>query len=502
MTLTPISIPPGMYRNGTPYSARGRWADGNLIRFDNGAVESVGGWEERGGTEGLAALVTVSTETIRDMITYKDTLGRSLGVIGSNAALYHINSGNIVSDVTPVGFVGGVNVVVNEVGYGVGSYGVGAYGTPRNPEDVPAIPVSRWSFDVWGENALAVFTGGGSLYEFVPDAVIATAIATAPEDMIDIVVTKQRIVMGIRNTSGDVREVLWCDREDNTNWVPTITNFAGSAVLEGTGNLVGVYKVQTQILILSENDAHVGTYVGAPFVYGFSQVGEGCGPVDRAAVAMADRFAMWYSDQVFWMYDGSISIVECDVMDYLQNDMDTRQFSKMFTVAVPKYKELWWFYQSSTSSEVDSYVIYNHHDKHWTTGKLPRTAGAGKGAYNSLVMISAGAVVYNHEQSAIVPDGEAYVTSGPLELENGNINTCVGYVFLDNAAAGDVTVEFKSRQLPNEVETSYGIMPYMDPLSTTGVAGRQLSVTFRGQQLGWKVGTMRLKIQDQGGGFR
>ena len=31
--LVPLNLPPGLYRNGTTYQAKGRWAKGHLVRW-------------------------------------------------------------------------------------------------------------------------------------------------------------------------------------------------------------------------------------------------------------------------------------------------------------------------------------------------------------------------------------------------------------------------------------------------------------------------------------
>lgn len=43
-TLVPLSPPPGLYRIGTAYQARGRWYDGDLVRWYEGTLQPVGGW--------------------------------------------------------------------------------------------------------------------------------------------------------------------------------------------------------------------------------------------------------------------------------------------------------------------------------------------------------------------------------------------------------------------------------------------------------------------------
>ena len=46
MALLPITPVPGIVTNGTPYSKKGRWTDGDLVRFQNGNLKPIGGWEK------------------------------------------------------------------------------------------------------------------------------------------------------------------------------------------------------------------------------------------------------------------------------------------------------------------------------------------------------------------------------------------------------------------------------------------------------------------------
>ena len=42
--LFPLKLRPGMARNGTEYDNRGRWIDGNLVRWQDKTLQPVGGW--------------------------------------------------------------------------------------------------------------------------------------------------------------------------------------------------------------------------------------------------------------------------------------------------------------------------------------------------------------------------------------------------------------------------------------------------------------------------
>jgi hypothetical protein len=44
----PLAFPPGVYRNGTRYQAKGRWTNANLVRWSQGVMKPVGGWQKLG----------------------------------------------------------------------------------------------------------------------------------------------------------------------------------------------------------------------------------------------------------------------------------------------------------------------------------------------------------------------------------------------------------------------------------------------------------------------
>src|SRR4051812_8012130 len=64
--LLPLDIPPGVYRQGTEYSSRGRWYDAYLVRWYDNALGPVGGWRKksRGGTLANPFSVTNGSPTV------------------------------------------------------------------------------------------------------------------------------------------------------------------------------------------------------------------------------------------------------------------------------------------------------------------------------------------------------------------------------------------------------------------------------------------------------
>ena len=45
MITIPLALKPGVFKNGTKYQAKGRWFDSDLVRFLNGALRPIGGWQ-------------------------------------------------------------------------------------------------------------------------------------------------------------------------------------------------------------------------------------------------------------------------------------------------------------------------------------------------------------------------------------------------------------------------------------------------------------------------
>ena len=44
MALVEITPPAGIVKNGTDYANKGRFVDGDLVRFENGYLKPLGGW--------------------------------------------------------------------------------------------------------------------------------------------------------------------------------------------------------------------------------------------------------------------------------------------------------------------------------------------------------------------------------------------------------------------------------------------------------------------------
>jgi hypothetical protein len=93
MTITKIALQSGIYREGTSYSAEGKFYDGDKIRFRSGNAEKIGGWQRLSNSTYLG--------TARALWNWTTLAGKNYLGIGTNLK-YYIESGGGYSDITPV----------------------------------------------------------------------------------------------------------------------------------------------------------------------------------------------------------------------------------------------------------------------------------------------------------------------------------------------------------------------------------------------------------------
>jgi len=63
--------------------------------------------------------------------------------------------------------------------------------------------------------------------------------------------------------------------------------------------------------------------------------------------------------------------------------------------------EIWWFYVSSSGSDIDRYVIWNYAENWWSIGELERTAFSDIGVFKNPLGVSTDGHIYEHEKERV-----------------------------------------------------------------------------------------------------
>jgi hypothetical protein len=483
----PLQLPPGVYRNGTQYQSKGRYIEADLVRWYDSTLRPIGGWRPR------------NTETVtgkaRGLIAWRDNAGDRWLVVGTHSKLFVSGITDTVKEITPSGYTVGNADATIKLGYGFGVYGTAQYGITR-PDIGLYQPATTWSLDTWGEYLVACANTDGKIYEWqlgYSTPTVAAQVANSPENCESIIVTDERFLFAL-GADNNPRKVQWCDQEDNTEWTPSTLNQAGDFELTTVGTLQCGKRFRGSTLLFTDVDIHVATYIGPPYVYSFERAGTGCGVISKQSVGVTDNSVIWMAKNGFWYYDGFVKPLPSDVGDYVFSDINLVQASKIYCVHNSAFGEMWWFYPSESSNEVDSYVTFNYRENHWNIGKMARTCGTDAGVFANPIMVGTDGTIYEHEIGHIYDGRLPYAESGPIEIAVGDRVVSVTGMVPDERTQGQVQARFATQFYPNSSEFNYGPYSMANPTSVR-LTGRQIAVRFEGvANADWRIGLPRLDV--------
>lgn len=494
MSLIKLAIPPGVYRNSTDYTAGLRWHDVNLVRWIDGTLAPVGGWQ--------LFSITPVTGSCRGLFAWRDNEADAWLAVGTNEKLYVLGDGNI-ADITPAGFTEGYGTSLPGLGYGAVDYGEQTYGTARTGESSLVLDAATWSFDSWGENLVACATNDGKLYEWsLNTSTPAQVISNAPVFNRACLVSEQRHLIAL-GASGDPRLIKWSDAEDNTDWVPSSVNQAGDWLLNTQGLIRCGIKTRGEILILTSADAHSMRFIGSPLVFSFDRVGSNCGIAGPNAVVALDGGAGWFgTDGTIYAYDGAVRPVPCDVQDWIRENYDKLKSAQVYGGSLSEQNEVWWYFPALDGTI--KYVIYNYQTNTWSIGSLDRTAWLDRGVWRYPVAVSSDGYLYQHEDgdtdSGDTRVGTIYAETGFGEIGEGDNVLDIVQIIPDERTRGDVKVTLRTKYVPNGTESTFG--PYVvrdDGYTDTRASGRQAKIKFEPvTDTDWRVGTYRADVKISG----
>jgi len=491
----PLALPPGVWANGTDYQTKGRYRTQNLTRWSAGApgstLQPIGAWRAK----------TASTVTgkARAILTWKTNSSLTYAAIGTHSHLYAMNRAGTVYDITPVGFASGRADAVAGGGYGTSSYGSASYGAPR-PDTTLVQDASVWDLDTWGEDLVGCMADDGVIYEWgLNTGTPAAAVSGAPT-AIGILVTEEGFLFAL-GADSDFRTIAWSDQQDNTTWTPDPTNQARNFPLQTFGKIICGRRATGAVLIFTEVDVWRGSYVGPPLVYGFERLASECGIVSKGAALNAGGNCYWMGAANFWIYNGYVEPLPCDVNDRVFQDFNRTQASKVTGFHNSEFGEVWWFYPSAASVENDRYVFFDYRHNHWGVGELSRLSITGRGVFLYPLAVDSSGNIWEHEVSSggTFSGTQPYARGGPIELGNGDKVFMARELVPDERTAGDATVTFYAKFWPNGDEETIGPYAAANPIDVRFTA-RQVEVEymFSATPTSSQIGVPRLEVVPRG----
>ena len=331
-----------------------------------------------------------------------------------------------------------------------------------------------------------------------------------------VVVTPEKFLVALG--AGDPRTVQWASQATYAVWGPLISNSAGSFPLATRGRIMCGAATNAQTLIWTDEDLWTMTYIGGTLIYGFFQAGNECGIVAPNAKVVIGSTAYWMGRNNFYMYNGYVTPIPCEVADKVFGNIRDIQRAKIWALSMPQYNEVWWFYPSLNGSgggEIDSYVIYNYRENHWSLGTLARTCGIPTGTIQYPILVDTLSIIWQHEVAGATHSSATppFLQSGPVEVGAGDIQGYgrsaageqlmrIGRVVPDvTPAVGAVRLYVTTQLYPTDPSPITTLIGTMATPTDVRLVARQAQFKFEqvppdGQQ--WRIGTMRLGMRPSG----
>jgi hypothetical protein len=394
----------------------------------------------------------------------------------------------------------------------------------------------KWTFDNWGEDVLCQ-QQNGMLYYWDTSAgtsTIATntTVNNAPTASRFTIVSgtdRHIICLGTETTIGtsstqDDMFIRWSDQEQLNTWTPTATNTAGSQRLTDGSRIESAKRSRGAVLVWTDTALYQMQLIGAPFTFGFQQLGANCGCAGLHAAIDINGTAFWMGTDSFFQFDGTVQKIPCMVEDYVFTDIDAASQKDTFAASNSEFNEVMWFYPSNGSSQIDRVVTYNYAERVWSVGTLSRSSWADKGVYSfpyateynststsstisTITGLTAGRTFMYAQEKGNNADGSAmtaYVESGDFVIPQAGQNLMSISRFIPDFKnlAGTVNVSLKFRDYPASSQRTNG--PFAVTTATTKIdtraRGRQGSIRIESSAVDtdWRFGTYRADIR-QGG---
>jgi hypothetical protein len=224
----------------------------------------------------------------------------------------------------------------------------------------------------------------------------------------------------------------------------------------------------------------------------------------------------------FYAYGGQVQRLPCSVRSYVFDDFNRQQKEKVFAASNSAYSEIWWFYPSSASNEVDRYVVFNYQEQAWYYGTLTRTAWIDRGINDFPIATFTDGRQYFHElgldDGTTVPESAitAFIESSQIDIGEGDqfafIRRIIPDITFENSTASSPAVTFttKVRNFPggnylnsdDAVTTRSATTPVEQFTDQVHLRLRGRSFAMRissdASEVQWRLGSPRLDIRPDG----
>ena len=394
-----------------------------------------------------------------------------------------------------------------------------------------------WSLDNFGEDLLSCVRDGELFYWDKTNGLSTRSEKLTARSGADQVPTIARQIMvsdrsrhciafacnAQGQTAQDPLLIRFSKAENAVDWnILTSGTDAGDLLIGSGSQFVTAIETKLEILVWTDVSLHSMKFIGAPNTFGLIQLASGLSIIGPNAVTAVNDQVFWMGENQFYVYDGRTQQIPCTVRDYVFDDINLDQRELITAGLNSGYYEVFWFYPSKDSTEVDKYVVFNYSEQVWYFGTLARTAWIDAEIRPYPIAASPDRYLYNHELGN--DDGstspataiQGFIESSPLSIEGGDqfqlIRRVIPDITFDGSEQATPTVKFtlQGYDKPGQAgqgsvngtvtkEASETVEKYTDELFLR-LRGRAFSVKVENTGTGtqWRLGIPRVDLRPDG----
>jgi len=472
-----------------------------------------------------------AADTLISDITYEGQLNPSL--VAANGS----DTGNGGSSVVGAYQINtGLDIGVSGAGWGAGTWGRGTWGSASS-DAIITNTLRLWSHDNFGEDLLMNVRDGGIYYwdetnTLSTRGVDITTLATsnnAPSVAKQVLVSdrdRHVIAFGCDTEANpgvqDPLAIRFSSQESLTDWETRSDNTAGELRLGSGSEIVTALETRQQILVFTDTTLYSMQFLGPPFTFGVNSLSENITIASPNAAIAVDDNVFWMGRAEFYVYSGAVQRLPCMVRDFVFSDINEEALDKINAALNTEHSEIWWYYPSKNSSEVNRYVVYNYLEKVWYYGSFGRTAWIDRGIFDFPFAANADGYIYEHEigfddgtTNPITPIN-AFIQSSPMDIGDGEQFMLLRKMIPDvdfrdsTAILPDVNITLDVKNVPDgtysKTETDSFVKTQAAAVSARTeqldfrLRGRQMRFKIESEDLGvtWRLGSPRLDIRPDG----
>ena len=428
----------------------------------------------------------------------------------------------------------GLNTSITGDGWNAGTWGRGTWNSATTPTVESVLRL--WTHDNFGEDlVINIFNGGLYYYDsstgLTNRAVVLSSVSGAvspPSVAVKVLVSDvdlHVIAFGCDSEDDpgtqDPLLIRFSDQRNALDWKATVDNTAGDLKISSGSKIITAIETKREILVFTDTSIYSMQFIGPPDTFGITIVSEGISiRSPNSAVAIEDN-VFWMGNNEFYVYNGAVQKITCTLRDFVFSDFNNLQAEKVFAGVNSSFSEIWWFYPSANSNEIDKYVIYNYQQQIWYFGSLPRTAWLDRGVNELPTAASPDYYLYNHETGD--DDGStdpvtaitAHIESSQMDIGEGDQFTFISRIIPDitfrNSDIGKkASLSLKARNFPggnylqtDSAEISKTATVPVEQFTNDAfirLRGRSFALRVESTETGisWRLGSPRIDIRPDG----